>query len=198
MLQEMIGSREVGYYSVALRLIETFGFVPMLLSNSVFPALVNAKKASQELYKERFLNYYRLSFLLFLITSMPIFLFSKQVVVFLYGIAYEPAGILLSLMAIRLFFTNTGVARGAFINIENLFKFSLITMTFGAIVNVGLNYYLIPLYQSQGAIVATIISFFVTGFLIDFIYIKTRENVKLQMLGMLTFYKINIRNQNAR
>ncbi len=44
MLQEMIGSIEVGYYSVALRLIESFGFVPMILNSSIFPALVNAKK----------------------------------------------------------------------------------------------------------------------------------------------------------
>ena len=198
MLQEMIGSKEVGYYSGALRLIEVFGFLPMLLNGSIFPALVNAKNVSQELYRERFLNYYRLGFLLFLITSIPIFLFSEMIIVLLYGAAYQPAGILLSLMAIRLFFTNTGVARGAFMNIENLFKFSLITMTFGAIVNVVLNYYLIPLYQSQGAIVATIFSFFVTSFLIDFLYIKTRENVILQIYGMLTFYKINIGNKYAR
>ena len=193
MLQEMTSSKEVGHYSVALRLIEAFGFVPMLLNGSIFPALVNAKKVSQELYKERFLNYYRLSFLLFLLVAIPIFLFSEKIVVLLFGIAYETAGSLLSLMAIRLFFTNTGVARGAFINIENLFKFSLITMTFGAIVNVSLNYYLIPLYQSQGAIVATIISSFVTVFFIDFLYIKTRENLKLQMWGMLTFYKIHLK-----
>jgi O-antigen/teichoic acid export membrane protein len=193
MLQEMIGSKEVGYYSVALRLIETFGLVPMLLNGSIFPALVNAKKVSQELYKERFLNYYRLSFLLFLLVAIPIFLFSEKIIVLLYGIAYQPAGILLPLMAIRLFFTNIGVARSSFINIEHLFKFSLVTMIFGAIVNVALNYYLIPLYQSQGAIVATIFSFFVTVFLIDFLYIKTRENVKSQVWGMLTFYKINLK-----
>ncbi len=194
MLQEMIGSIEVGYYSVALRLIESFGFVPMILNSSIFPALVNAKKVSQELYRERFLNYYRLSFLLFLATSLPIFLFAEKIVVLLYGNAYQPAGILLALMAIRLFFTNTGVARGAFINIENLFKFSLITMFIGALSNVILNFYLIPIYKSKGAIIATIISFFITTFLVDFIYNKTRDNVRLQIWGILTFYKINLRS----
>jgi O-antigen/teichoic acid export membrane protein len=198
MIQEMIGSIEVGYYSVALRLIETFGFVPMILNSSIFPALVNAKKVSEELYRERFLNYYRLSFLLFLLVAIPIFLFSEKIVVMLYGIAYQPAGILLSLMALRLFFTNTGVARGAFMNIENLFRFSLVTMTFGAAGNIALNYYLIPIFQSQGAIIATIISFFVTVFLIDFLYIKTRKNVKLQIWGMLTFYNINTGNKYAK
>ena len=98
-------------------------------------------------------------------------------------------------MAIRLFFTNTGVARGSFINIENLFRYSLITMTFGTIVNVVLNYFWIPLYQSRGAIIASIISFFITTFLIDIIYKKTRGNVILQFKGMLTFYKINPRTK---
>ena len=49
MIQEMVGSTEVGYYSVALRLIESFGFVIVLINNSIFPALVNAKKVSQKL-----------------------------------------------------------------------------------------------------------------------------------------------------
>lgn len=193
MLKEMIGSKEVGYYSSALRLIEIFGFIPMVLNNSIFPALVNAKKHSEELFRERFLNYYRLSFLLFLLVAIPIFLFSEHIVVLLFGNDYQPAGVLLPLMAIRLFFANTGVARGAFINIENLFRFSLITMTFGAIVNIALNYYLIPIHQSRGAIVASIISFFINTFLIDFIYKKTRTNVMLQINAMFTFYKLNLR-----
>ncbi|MDD3597012.1 flippase, partial [Sulfuricurvum sp.] len=190
MIKEMLGNTEAGYYSASLRLIEAFAFLPMLVNNSLFPALVNAKKISQELYIQRFVNYYRLIFLLFLIVSIPIFLFSEKMVVMLYGTAYQPAGVLLSMMAIRLFFTNSGVARGAFLNIENLFKFSLITMTFGAGINVILNYYFIPLYKSQGAISATIISFFITIFVIDFLYKKTRDNVKLQIIGIFTFYKL--------
>ena len=95
-------------------------------------------------------------------------------------------------MAIRLFFTNSGVSRGSFINIENLFKFSMITMSIGAFINIILNYYLIQVYGSIGAIIATIISFFITIFLIDFMYIKTRENVKLQVIGMFTFYKLKL------
>ncbi|MDD4505430.1 MAG: flippase [Sulfurospirillaceae bacterium] len=189
MIKEINNSIEVGYYSVALRLIESLGFIPIMLNNSLFPALVNAKKTSEKLYQMRFLNYYRLSFTLFLLAAIPIYFFSENIIVILFGEAYEPAGILLSLMAIRLFFTNSGVARSSFITIENLFKYSLITMIFGALVNVVLNYYLIPLFYSKGAIVATIISFFVTTFMLDFLYAKTRENVKLQIIGMVTFYK---------
>lgn len=194
MIKEMLGDKEAGYYSAALRLIEALAFLPVIINQSLFPALQNAKNTSKEAYEKRFLNYYRLSFFIFLITALPIFLFAEYIVVLLFGEAYHPAGVLLSLMAIRLFFTNSGVTRASFINIENLFKFSMITMSIGAFINVVLNYYLIEIYGSIGAIIATIISFFITIFLIDFIYIKTRENVKLQIIGMFTFYKLKLGN----
>ena len=44
MLKEMVGNTELGYYSSAMRLIEVFGFIPMIITSSLFPAIVNAKK----------------------------------------------------------------------------------------------------------------------------------------------------------
>ncbi len=90
----------------------------------------------------------------------------------LFGIEYQSAGILLALMSSRLFFTNMGVARGTFILTENLMKFSLMTTILGTIANIGLNYLWIREYGAVGAIIATIISFGVTIFLIDILYIK--------------------------
>ncbi|MDH5560821.1 MAG: flippase [Deltaproteobacteria bacterium] len=192
MLKEMTNSAEVGYYSVALKLIETFGFIPILLKSSLLPSIINAKNASVDLYLDRLLNFYRLIFLCFLFTAVPIFLFSEQLIVLLFGIEYQNAGILLSLMAIRLFFTDMGVARGIYILAENLFKFSLITMILGTITNIVLNYILINLYGTQGAIVSTIVSFFVTVFLIDLFYLKTSSNVLLMLKSIFTFYRLRL------
>jgi len=192
MLKEMIGNDEVGYYSVAMRLIEATAFATMMLKSSLFPAIQNAKKISEELYKNRLLNFYRLNFTLFLVVAIPIFLFSEQLVILLFGKEYQPAGILLALMSIRLFFANMGVARGVFLLSENLMKFSLITMVLGTITNIGLNYLWIPDYAGRGAVVATIFSFTVTIFVVDLFYRKTRQNVLLQIKSMFTFYKINL------
>ena len=194
MLKEMVGTIEVGYYSVTLRLIEATSFVTMMLKSSLFPAIQNAKKVSESLYQNRLLNFYRLNFLLFLVVAIPLFLFSEQIVVLLFGVTYQPAGVLLALMSIRLLFTNMGVARGVFMLTENLMKFSLITMILGAVVNVVLNYLWIPEYGGKGAIVATIFSFTVTVFLVDIFYSKTRGNVILQIKSISTFYKLNLRS----
>lgn len=190
MIREMLGNAETAYYSIALRLIEAFGFIPVVLDSSLFPALAKAKYISEELYQNRYLNYYRLSFFLFLLTATPIYLFSEKIIVILYGKAYQPAGVLLSLMATRLFFTNIGTARSAFINIESLFKYSLCSMITGTVVNVVCNFLLIPSYGSAGAIVATILSFSTTIFFLDAFYRKTRSNVKLQLVAIVSFFKI--------
>jgi len=194
MIKEMIGSIEVGYYSVAMRLIESVAFVTMILKSSLYPSIQNAKNHSVKLYQDRLLNFYRLNFLLFLVIAIPIFIFAEQIIILLFGMEYQSAGVLLSLMSIRLLFANMGVARGVFILSENLIKFSMVTMICGTVVNILLNYLWILDYGAKGAIVASIVSFFVTIFLIDIFYTKTRNNVILQFKSMFTFYKLNLRS----
>lgn len=193
MIKEMVSSKEVGQYSVALRLIEVFGFVPILLKNSLFPAIQNAKNISNELYQQRLLNFYRLNFVLFLATAAPIFMFAEKIVTLLFGSEYQDAGILLTLMSFRLFFANMGVARGVFIISENLMKFSLITMMLGTVTNVVLNYIWVSEYGAKGAILATLVSFSVTIFFVDMNYVKTRKNVLLQFKGIVTCFQLNLR-----
>ena len=192
MIKEMLGSLEVGYYSVAMRLIEAVAFIPMLLKSSLYPSIQSAKIQSKALYQDRLLNFYRLNFLFFLVLAIPIFIFAEPIIVLLFGIEYQPAGVLLALLSIRLFFANMGVARATYIVTENLMKFSMFTMILGTIVNIYLNYVLIPYYGSRGAIVATIVSFFTTIYLVDIFYSKTRHNVILQVKSIITFYKLNI------
>ena len=191
MIKEMVGSIEVGYYSVAMRLIEAFAFIPMLLKSSLYPSIISAKNRSKALYQDRLLNFYRLNFLFFLVIAIPIFIFADPIIVLLFGIEYQPAGVLLALLSIRLFFANMGVARGTYILTENLMKFSMLTMILGTIVNIYLNYVMIPYYGARGAIGATIVSFFTTIYLVDIFYSKTRHNVILQVKSIFTFYKLN-------
>lgn len=192
MLGEMIGDAEVGQYSAAMRLIETFGFIPVVIVNSVAPEVTRAKAVSEELYHDRLLNLYRLMFLLFLATAVPIFLFADRVVAILYGSEYKAAGVLFSLFALRLFFTNLGSAKNLFITNENLFRYSLVTAVVGSVTNVALNYALIPGFSSIGAIWAMIISYFVGTFLIDVFFAEVRGNLKLMVRAVLTPWKLKV------
>jgi len=191
MLGQMIGDAEVGQYSVAMKLIAVFGFVPMVICQSLAPAVSEAKLASNSLYFNRLENIYRLMFILFLLVSIPIFLWSSKIVIILFGQEYKEAGILLSLFAIRLFFTNFGVAKSLFITNESLFKYSMLTAIIGSLVNVILNYVLIPHYAAVGALWATIASFATTVFLIDLLYPRMYGNLILMGKAVLYPWRLN-------
>ncbi len=182
---------EVGQYSNALKMIEALGFLPVIVQKSLAPAITRAKALDRAQYEDRLLNQYRLMFLMFLITAIPLYLVAEPMMVLLFGEEFRPSGVLLSLFAIRLFFTNMGVGKSSFITNESLFKYSLITGVVGAGTNIIMNYFLIPPFKSVGAIWATIGSFTISIFLMDLLFKNTRANFKWMVHGILTFWKIN-------
>ena len=185
---------EVGQYSVALKMIEALGFLPTIVQRSLAPAVTRARAQDPVLYADRMLNLYRLMFLLFLVTSVPLYFAAEPMIVWLYGEEYRPAGFLLSLFAIRLFFTNMGVAKASFITNESLFRYALLTAIVGAGLNIAINYVLIPQYRSIGAIWATIISFGVSIFVLDLFFKRTRVNLGWMLKGIGTFWRFHRAN----
>ncbi len=191
---EAAADAEVGQYSAALKMIEALGFVPGIVVASLAPAITRAKAQDRSLYEARLVNQYRLMFILFLVVSVPLYFVAEPAMVLLFGEKFRAAGYLLSLFAIRLFFTNMGVGKSSFITNEGLFKYSLITAVVGAALNITMNYLLIPTYQSIGAIWAMIGSFFVSIFVLDLFFKEARPNFMWMMKGIGTFWKI--RNVN--
>ncbi len=60
MIKEMLDSEAVGQYAAAVRLSEAWYFIPMVIASSLFPAIINAKKQSEELYYARLQKLYDL------------------------------------------------------------------------------------------------------------------------------------------
>lgn len=190
-LGEAAADAEVGQYSAALKMIEALGFIPTIVVASFAPAITRARAKDRGLYEERLVNLYRLMFILFLTVSVPLYFVAEPAMVLLFGEEFRMAGYLLSLFAIRLFFTNMGVAKSSFITNESLFKYSLITAVVGATLNITMNYLLIPTYQSIGAIWAMIVSFFISIFVVDLFFKEARPNFKWMMKGIFTFWRIH-------
>jgi len=181
---------EVGQYSVAVKMIEATAFLPVIVQLALAPAIARARVQDLGLYHERLTNQYRLMFLLYLVTSVPLYFLAEPLIVWLYGPEFRHAGYLLAVFSVRLVFSYLGVAKGSFITNEGLFKFSLVTTVIGAAINIGLNYLLIPIMRSDGAIWSTLVSFFVSVYLVDLFHSKTRINFRMMTLGMFTFWKI--------
>jgi O-antigen/teichoic acid export membrane protein len=194
-LKDRIGERaayaEVGQYSVALKMIEAMGFLPVIIQKSLAPAITRARMEDEGKYHDRLLNQYRLMFAMFLATSVPLYFLAEPLITLFFGEPYRQAGTLLALFSIRLFFTNMGVAKSSWITNESMFKYSLLTALVGAGVNIGLNYFLIPPFKAHGAIWATIGSFLVSIFVLDLLMKKTRPNLRMMCTAIVTFWKFN-------
>lgn len=177
----MLGGGELGQYAAAMRLVSVFAFVPMVVQTVAAPELTRAKQDDERLYQRRLHGLYRLMFGLFLLTAVPLIVFGPWATRLLYGASYAGAAALLPWLALRLFFTNLGVARSVFITNEGLFRFALITAVAGAVVNIGLNLLLVPQWGARGAVISSLASFAVTTFALEIFQPAARANLRLMV-----------------
>jgi len=175
MIKEMLGEREVGVYSAAVRLSEAWYFVPVIITTSLFPAVLNARKIDLDLYNKRFQRLYATMVYIAVGVALPITFMAKDIVLILYGAQYQEAGIVLSIHIWAGIFVGLGVVNGKWFLAENLQRLATWNTFIGAAANVVLNYILLPLYGVTGAALATFISYGVAAYLSLLINVKTRD-----------------------
>lgn len=159
MLGSMLGSEALGNYSVAVRVAEVWAFIPLVICSATFPAMVEAEGISDELFYAQMQKLYSLMVLLAYAFALPVTFFSREIIELLFSNAYADAGPLLAVLAWTGVFTSLGVARNTLIVAKNWTRVNLVSIAFGAVLNILLNYLLIPRYGSMGAVAATFVSY---------------------------------------
>lgn len=164
MLAQVVNYTAVGHYAVAVQLSEIWYIVPTAIVSSIFPALVKLRQADIGVYRDRLQQLYDFLAGLAMIVALPISLFSNMIINALYGPEYAPAGQMLGIhiWASVFIFMRAGLSK--WLIVEDLFIFSLVTHGAGAIVNIGLNIVLIPLWGGNGAAIATVISYAIASY----------------------------------
>jgi O-antigen/teichoic acid export membrane protein len=168
MIKSMLGAQAVGNYAVAVRLSEVWYFIPAIITTSVFPAIINAKKKSEKLYYERLQNLYSLMIWVAIIIAVPLMLFAGDIIKLLFGTQYLAAIGVLKIYIWAGVFVFLGVASGKYLIAENYTKITFIRTFTGTIINVILNFVFIPIYGIIGSAWATIISYAFATFTISF------------------------------
>jgi len=193
MIKNMLDTKAVGNYAVAVRLSEVWYFIPMAITGSLFPAIVNAKKISEKLYYERLQKLYTLMTWLAIGIAVPMTFLANDIIRILFGIQYQSAAGVLQIYVWAGVFVFLGVASSQYLLAENYTKISFLRTFIGAVVNVILNIILISKYGINGAAMATVISYFVATFFILFIP-KTSNQVVLMLKSINLFNKYRNRN----
>ena len=176
MIKEMLGEREVGLFSAAVRLSEVWYFIPVIISSSLFPSIVNAKKISEELYLGRLQHLYAVMIWVAIIIALLLTFVSNWVVTLLFGEAYREAGQVLAIHIWAGVFVFIGVASSKWFLSEGLQRYLTINTVAGAILNIVLNLFLIPRYGIYGSAIATVISQALASYLMNIVFRRTRSN----------------------
>jgi O-antigen/teichoic acid export membrane protein len=187
-IKEMLGEKEVGIYSAAVRLSELSYFIPTIIINSLFPAIISAKKINETLYYSRLQRLYTFMVWMAIAIALPMTFLSDWLVTILYGEAYKAAGQILMIHIWASVFVFLGVASGSWLTSENLQYLAFYRTLLGVIINIILNFVLIPVYGLIGSAIATVISYMVAGFIFDIFHKKTKKTFFMK-LNALALYR---------
>jgi len=188
MIKEMLGAEQVGHYAAAVRLSEAWYFVPMAITSSVFPAIINAKKQSEALYYQRLQKLYDLMVWLAVAIALPTTFLAPWVIRVLYGEAFLPAAGVLSIHIWAGVFVFLGVACGRWFLCENYIKKNFYRTLFGMVINVVLNLILIPAYGIYGAAIATLLGQMAANLIYDIFDKQIYPSLKMKINALNPFY----------
>ena len=158
MLKEMLNAKAVGVYAAAVKLCEAWYFIPSAIMASLFPAIIESRKKSEEIYENRVQKLYEMMVWGSLLVAIPTSFLADWFIQVLYGANFQEAAIVLKIYIWTFVFVSLGVASSHWIVAENLEKYALLRSLLGAIINISLNWYMIPIYGITGAAYATLIT----------------------------------------
>ncbi|KAM3098417.1 flippase [Phormidesmis sp. 146-12] len=185
MIGQMRDDAAVGIYSAAVRVSELWYFIPLAITSSIFPALVQAKQKGSEIYFDRLQKVLdwlsALGYAIALIVSLS----ANQIVTLLYGESYAEAGVILSIHIWSGLFVSLGVVRTSWTTVEGYMSFAFLSTAIGAGVNVILNYFFIRLYGGVGAAISTLIAQCFAAYIATAFFAKTRAFFGMQTKALI-------------
>ncbi|WP_318406936.1 flippase [Photobacterium leiognathi] len=184
MISYFLDSKNVGLYSVAVRISDISGFLPSLIVSSFFPILVK-KKRDQTIDRNDLLKFFSIIFYSGLITVSFIYILSNYVVSIFFGEQYSEVINIMPLYLVSLLFSYSGFAVTQWLILEELTKYRLYRTILGLLLNILLNIYFIPIYGIYGALYSTLISQLFSSYLSNYMSEKTRYIFYIQSASLI-------------
>lgn len=180
MIASMMGVGASGVFSVAVRIVESYGVVPMLIATAFYPMLCrqpDPRTARQ---------YFDIIFFSAWTGALLVWLLAQLAVPWLFGPAYVQVLDILSISLLGAMFSVVGVACTHYLVVIDLGYLRPMRLLGGLLLNVLLNLWLIPAQGLLGAALATLVSQVFASWLGNLLNHKTRPCFKLQAMALLT------------
>lgn len=180
MIESLSTNRELGIYGAVLRLSEAWYFVSIAITTSFYPKIASLWDTDRKSFYKKYQQ--MLNILIYISVSVAIITscFADTLINLMYGPKFQGAGIILSVHIWTGLFVYIGVGTSNLFIINNLQQFVLGRTIAGALINIGVNYLLIPYYGALGSSIATLIAQFCCAYALNFFYSKSKPIFYLQ------------------
>ncbi|MCM1060398.1 MAG: flippase [Eubacterium sp.] len=185
MLKQMLDEASVGYYSLATTISGMWVFVLAAIIDSMYPSIISSYEVDKKLFERKNRQLYAMVIYISFAVSVLFIIFGGLVIHILYGDKYLPAVEPLKIITWYTAFSYLGVARNAWIVCENNQKYLKYMYFCAAVINIILNYFMIPVWGASGAAVASLITQIFTSLILPSFFKEMRPNVKLMMQAFL-------------
>lgn len=188
LIKNLMNNHEAGIFSASVRLTEIWYIIPGVIQSSFFPSLFENITNEIE-YKRKMIKLYKLMIYFSLVIILTTILIGKYMVIKLFGIEFTSAYDLLKVHIWSILFVSISVIRNSYLFAHKhsyiFFQISVI----GAISNLVLCYIFIKYFGAIGASFATVISYFIVGYISNFLFKPLRselENINYSIKTLFT------------
>ena len=158
MLEVMKGENAVGIYSAAYKLIEFLSIIPGTVTVAALPGLATDYSANIEDFRASFYKTLTVLGIGGAAIGLVLYLFSKQVILLLYGPLFSDSVLSLSILSGVVFFLFVNGYLAYVMIATNNDRTVALILVISTILNVLFNFYLIPRYSHVGAALSTLFS----------------------------------------
>jgi O-antigen/teichoic acid export membrane protein len=188
MIFEMMDAKALGIYAAAVKLCEPFYVVATLICSSLFPAIVNGLEISRKEYEHRLQRLFNILTWLSILVSLFIHFTSPYIINLIYGAEYAGAETVLQVYFWASILVFQGVVAGQAYVTEKLQLYGTLYTAIGAVINIGLNYLLIPIMGVMGAAIATLVAYTFSATLLNALFSPTRLIFKQQIIAFTAIF----------
>lgn len=176
-IQAVSGSPAVGIYSAAARISELAYFLPTAFMNASLPELLRLRRASaapSNAYRAALQRSYDLSFWSGIGCAIGAVAGGSALIYLFLDPVYRPAITVLAVHAVACPFVFMAAVYSKWIIVEGFLWLSLARHIIGAVANVLLCVWLVPIFGIEGAAVSTVASYVAASFVATFVDRRSR------------------------
>jgi O-antigen/teichoic acid export membrane protein len=190
MVESFLGVAALGIYSTVVNWSESWYFIPVAIVTSVFPAIMNARRDDPSRYQKRLTDMYDLMVLISMSIAVLMSFASTFIYQYFYTAEFAEGAKILTIHIWAGVFVFLGSASGQYLIAEGYTRYSLYRTGAGAVVNVVLGFFWIPIYGLQGAAFATLIAYFSATFFILFFPETRKQGINmLKSLFLISLFQ---------